>query len=230
MLDTPLAVSMSDAPLFCPFCRECFEGEAQCPEHELPLVPFERLPKMRRVVGDDERLSAWDLRFGRGIVGLAAATILLGFAAPLVTSTIDAPLTVDGFRMAVGVAPNLWVVPCVALALVVILGRRRTLVEMRSMRLAVPLLAGLVASSLAYSLWRVHHAAALLAMRIGRPVTIEVRWGTWVLGAAVVLGCVGGARLGVTRAADGSVDPVGDGDSPEARRVPSDRERDPRWH
>ena len=31
--------------LFCPFCRECFEGEAQCPEHELALVRFEDLPR-----------------------------------------------------------------------------------------------------------------------------------------------------------------------------------------
>ena len=30
-------------PLFCPFCEECFEGEARCPEHDIPLVPFEDL-------------------------------------------------------------------------------------------------------------------------------------------------------------------------------------------
>ena len=36
--------------LFCPFCRESFEGEAVCPEHDLELVPIDRLPRSRGTV------------------------------------------------------------------------------------------------------------------------------------------------------------------------------------
>ena len=51
--------SSSTAVLFCPFCRESFEGETHCPEHELALVPFDRLEgatNSSTQPRDDERL------------------------------------------------------------------------------------------------------------------------------------------------------------------------------
>src|SRR5690606_34261628 len=70
--------------LFCPFCRESFEGLRVCPEHDLPLVSFAELgpdpldPENMPEIIDATELATVDPRFGRGYV--AAAAVLIGLA------------------------------------------------------------------------------------------------------------------------------------------------------
>ncbi|MEM7139230.1 MAG: hypothetical protein AAF500_21845 [Myxococcota bacterium] len=71
--------------LFCPYCRESFEGIDECPEHRLWLVEIDQLPP------EDGRAPSGvsffvDPRFGRGPVLAGAALVLFGFALPFVRS------------------------------------------------------------------------------------------------------------------------------------------------
>lgn len=183
---------MSHPPLFCPFCRECFEDAEVCPEHELPLVPFDRLPsRAAPEPGDDEAVAPHDLRFGRGWLLLASVLLLGGMAAPLVSSALGSRgITASGYGLASDRALNLWVIPAVALTYVSVLLRRRTPRQMRGSRIAVPVLALLVAGSLGYTLLRIHRATELAGMEL------TVRWGIVPLAAGVVLGLAAGLRFG----------------------------------
>ncbi|MFW5877069.1 MAG: hypothetical protein ACOCXM_10055 [Myxococcota bacterium] len=183
---------MSRPPLFCPFCRECFEDHAVCPEHELVLVPFDRLPSPKHAEPPEgEPVPLHDLRFGRGWLLLAAILLLGGMALPLVTTAEGArSTTATGYEIATDRALNLWIVPAVAAALINILMRRRTPAQMRGSRLAIPMLGLLMAGSLGYTLWRIHRVAELVEM------TVAVRWGVVVLGAGVAVTFIAGLRLG----------------------------------
>ena len=183
--------------LFCPFCRECFEGESRCPDHDLRLVSFEQLPEAKRVVADDEPLSPYDPRFGRGFVFLAGLMLVVGFLAPLVRTSHPGGEAWDtGYRLAATQALNLWIVPMVGVALIVILFRRVTLAGMRAVRLALPLLSFIAALSIALTLFRLYEGAAHVEAQIRQPVTIELRWGAWAMIAGACLGALSGAWLG----------------------------------
>jgi len=186
-------------PLFCPFCRECFEGEAVCPDHELTLVSFEKLPRRgRSTVGLDERVQVYDVRYGRGFLWGAALLLLFGLALPLVTATLADTTSFSGFEVASRVAPSLWAVPCVSAALVSVLVRRRTLRQMLAARVAVPMLALLGATALGYTFWRIDRGAVQMSERMGEEVAVGLGPGVWVLGAGLLLALVGGLRLGST--------------------------------
>ncbi|MFW6050174.1 MAG: hypothetical protein ACODAU_03300 [Myxococcota bacterium] len=193
-------------PLFCPFCRECYEDEEVCPEHELRLVPFDRLPRERRSAPPEgEPVPLHELRFGRGVLLLGAILLLLGMAAPLVTTGASGlSVTATGYELAADEARNLWIVPAVAAALLSILVRRRTPAAMRGSRLAVPLLSLLVLGSVGYTLWRIHRVAQL------RDMSVAVEWGVIVLLLGFVAAVTGGLRLGgafTSRAGTGAPPP-----------------------
>ncbi len=193
--------SSTTAVLFCPFCRESFEGETHCPEHELALVPFDRLEgatNSSTQPRDDERLDTFDLRFGRGVVGAGALLALIGFASPIGSiSAAGERLLVTGPSIAVTHAPTLWVVPGVGLAALILLARRRTLAGMRAIRLVVPLLAWGVPMSVWSALRKLDRWAELMSVGDVQAVA-HYGWGLGVLGAATLLLIVGGLRLGVT--------------------------------
>lgn len=193
-----------EAPRFCPFCREAYEGEETCPEHELELVSFDALPVRKAMVADDEAVAPWERGYGRGLLAAAALGLLLGPLAPLVTATVDGrQVTASGYEVAVGVgvtgggAPYLWMVPGVAVAIALVLMRRRTPAAMRGARIAVPLLVLLAGASVGLTLWRVHLGAARVADMSGREVGVDAGWGVYAIGAFVILGLVGGLRFGV---------------------------------
>jgi hypothetical protein len=189
--------------LFCPFCRECFEapfegGVARCPEHELPLVEFEKLPKTAEdleaeIPRDDQDVSVFDGRFGRGFVAAGAAGFLVSFSMTFVD--IAAAGDVRGFtsfEAASARAPNLWTVPFVAALLVAILSRRRSLARMRSARLSVLLLGFAPLFAMGYSYLRVLEGAAhATAMQVSPGV------GVWFAAASTLLVVYGSRRLGV---------------------------------
>lgn len=191
---------MSDAtPLFCPFCGECFEGESQCPEHDIPLVPFQELDRLRGRPnpGDDEEVAFYDLRFGRGLVFAGAALMVTGFFSPVLASHYGSDIRVaTGFDAASTVAMNLWVLPLVAFTIVSIVTRRRTPAAMRGVRLAIPMLAMLGGVSLGYTIWRVSEGAERIMRAYGQEVEVELRFGIWIAVLGVLIALVGGLRLG----------------------------------
>ena len=197
--EPPDAEPPDGAPLFCPFCGECFEGERRCPSHDLPLVPFDALAAMQTkpVPDEHEPVPPYDPRFGRGWIAAGALLVLVGFLLPFATSTQGARVaTATGLQVASRAALNLWLLPMAAVTWTAILARRRTLAEMRGARLAIPLLCLGAAASLGYSLWRIHEGAARIGRAYGVDVDIDVRAGAWVMGVGVVLALVGGLRFG----------------------------------
>jgi hypothetical protein len=182
---------MPDVPRFCPFCRECYEEVDRCPEHDLALVPFDRLaPEGAGGPAEDEPLGLHDLRFGRGWLLLAVVLLLVGMGLPLVSS---GHATASAYDLATDRAVNLWIVVAVAGALLSVWMRRRTLILLRGSRVAVAALALMAVASLAYTLVRVHRASALVDW------AFRVEWGAYVLLAGAVAALVAAIRLGVIR-------------------------------
>lgn len=188
---------MGDQVLFCPFCKESFEGEQQCPEHELELVPIFELPVERRQLDDNARIPWFSPALGRGPVAAAALATLLAFGA-LPLSRVEGPVSMGGtmLRLALESTPRLWLVPAAALAVLMILLRRRSPLGMRGVRLLVPLLA-CVPPAVVYWSWRgVVAAVALLAQRSGQALEPQLGTGAWLVFVAALPGVVFGLRLG----------------------------------
>jgi hypothetical protein len=192
--------------LFCPFCRESFEGTNLCPEHELALVSFDQLAP-EAVPDDDEEaplddasradprppderpLAAFDPRFGRGLVALGGLLNLLALALPLIT--------VPGFETAkthqiARAVPSLWTLLLVSFTVLFVLARRRTPRRLRGLRLLIPLLSGVSPLTLAWAIVRLSDGGTT-AVRLGPAV--------YAVGAASLLLLLGGLRLGVWPAA-----------------------------
>ena len=136
--------NMADDPndarlLFCPFCRECYEGETTCPVHELDLVDFIDLPKQaheRQLPGWEEDLLPWDPRFGRAWLALGTLVVLVGWFLPFASATVDDQETTwSALELALGPARSLWTVPFTAALFAVLLLRRRTPLQMLGARL-----------------------------------------------------------------------------------------------
>lgn len=227
-MDRVVAVRPPSSPtvvLFCPFCRESFEGETKCPEHELALVPFDELAGASSsgdLPRDDQRLGTFDLRFGRGVVGLGAVLALVGFLCPLgsITSATET-LLVTGPSIAVTHAPTLWVVPGIGFLALVLLAQRRTLARMRAIRIVVSLLAWGVPMSVWSAVRRLDHWAELASVG-ERVATAHYGWGLGVLGLATLLLMVGGLRLGVAKARE----TLPHGAEPDRASSPIDIDRD----
>lgn len=181
--------------LFCPFCRECFEGEETCPEHELDLIPFQELPEAKRQprVGDDERVPSWELGYGRGLVLSGSALMFIGFLGSFVRGRGG---EATGLEFATSDAVNLWLIPFVATTLVAILMRRRTPRQMRGARVALPLVALTAGGSIVLTFYKVFTAAGMYSDHTGEEIVIEILWGVWVVVFGIALAFVGGLRAG----------------------------------
>ncbi|MBX3272426.1 MAG: hypothetical protein KF729_19360 [Sandaracinaceae bacterium] len=183
--------------LFCPFCRECYEGETVCPVHELRLVDFTALPKQaheRDLPGLEDDVDPWDVRFGRGWIALGALFVLVGFFMPFASATVeDQSVSWSGLDLANGPARTMWTVPFVAALYVWLLLRRRSVVKMAGARLVAFLLAFAPAASVVYSMvnmWRGIerlHGAGLLEWGLGIPV----------IAAGAALLAIGAVRFGL---------------------------------
>ena len=182
--------------LFCPFCAEPFEGLARCPTHDLELVPFRELARIR-AVDDEARVPVFSFGMGRGALFLGAALTLVAFLCPLVRLSGQVELTNTIEELATGRAPRLWLVPAAALATISILVRRRTPVGMRGARLALCLLALLPAVVVAITVFGAHEATAQLAGRLGAQVHVHWGAGAWLVWIAVVPLLWGSLRFGV---------------------------------
>lgn len=189
---------MSDDVLFCPFCGESFEGEARCPEHDLPLVDMAELGRLRAAQGPDEDqpLAPYDMRFGRGPLLAATIVLVAAFFLPFLELRLDGRIVqVSALEQAAGSrAINLWIVPLVGLGWFLLAFRRRTLRTLRGGRLAAVATGLLGLSSLGYTLWTVTRAVDQQAA--GRDVGLSLASGSYVMGAALVLGTALSLRLG----------------------------------
>lgn len=202
----PMAASNPDDDtklLFCPFCRECYEGERECPEHELALVDFADLPKQaheRELPGWEEPVVPWEPRFGRAEMALGAVAVIAGFFLPIAVGTSEGQtISWSGFDVAMGRGANLWTVPFVGAMFIYLLVRRRTPVQMLGARLVAVVLSVMPVVSLGYSLWHVQRG---VDQQHG---ALAVEWGVgvWVIAAATLLLFVGGVRFGTMPSEDG---------------------------
>jgi hypothetical protein len=172
--------------LFCPFCRDGFEGVAECPDHELTLLPIDRLPPL------EERSLAEvaffvDPRLGRGGVLLGAWLVVVGFLGPFVRA---GELDASALEVAIDGAHNLWLTPGAALGVLWVLWARRSRLGMQNARLAVAGLALVGALPLIYTGRRI----ALVA---GAQVSeLEWRWGFAVMVAGLATAALASTRLG----------------------------------
>ena len=176
--------------LFCPFCRDAFEGCAECPEHELTLVAIDQLPRTPESALDSVTFFV-DPRLGRGLVLLGATLILLGFVAPFVSAR---GVSASALEVAIDGAGNLWLIPGAALALLWILWRRRSRDTMRAARFAVLGLALGGALPLIYTTRRIGLVADAYT------ADVEWLWGLWLMVAGLLVAALGSRSIGRRRA------------------------------
>ena len=172
--------------LFCPFCRDGFEGLVECPEHELTLLPLDRLPKLAEQPVPEITFFV-DPRFGRGGVFLGALLVIAGFFGPFVRA---GELDASALEVAVDGAHNLWFTPGAALAVFWVLWARRGRRLMRDARVAVAGLALIGGLPLIYTSRRIALVAGAHAPGL------EWRWGFVVMVTGLVVAGLASTRLG----------------------------------
>jgi hypothetical protein len=198
--------------LFCPFCRDSFEGRKTCPAHDLALVTFERLApadherfeesdeseadqsslgretsRFDASARDDRPCGVFEPRHGRAEVALGA--LLVGAALPLELVKFPHQPPLHTYELARAL-PSLWTLGLVCFTALYALARRRTLRELRGLRVLVPALALVAPFTVGWLLYR----------RFGDDVAFGPAVYAVVLGSLLLL--VGGLRLGAaTRAA-----------------------------
>jgi hypothetical protein len=186
-----------DQVLFCPFCGEGFEGQTTCPEHELLLVPWQRLPRQTAEPPADEPVPWFSPRSGRGSIAFGAALALLAFLV-LPLARVEGDLKMGGtmLQLALGGTPRLWLVPAAAWAQLAILYRRRTPSSMRGARLAVALVALVPVLACVWTWVGAHDAVALLARGTHQELHLRAASGAYAMALAVLAMLAGAVRLG----------------------------------
>jgi hypothetical protein len=190
---------VTDTPiLFCPFCREAFEGLERCPTHDTALVGLRELGALAAASAyEDAALPWWSWRAARGWLASGALLTLLAFFCPLATLSGDIHATNSGWQLAHGRALRLWIVPTAAFALLLMLYRRRTGREMRGARLAALFVSILPSTVVIFTLLGARSAAERMAARMQADVQLQIGAGAWMIWLAAVLMIWGSLRFGV---------------------------------
>jgi hypothetical protein len=190
--------------LACPFCRELFDrAEAErCPECDIALLPLHRLPPSHEEVEEDaarweqtrpedEPLGVLTLRRGRGaLLAVALASLLVFWLAPWVS--VSAPYTAvrSGYSLARGPIAFLWGGATAWLSSIALVLSRRTIRQMRGVRVILMVFAAMTASEV----------AVLLVLSPSRvrdlPVAYEWRWGLYAALVLSAAGVLAAARFG----------------------------------
>ena len=186
--------------LFCPFCRECFEGVQVCPDHDLALIPFHKLPPDRAStelpeLNEDTPLEALEVRFGRGFV--AAGALLNGVVLGLEFVRFPGGRGLSTATLA-STIPALWTVGLVSFTLLFVLRRAKTLRALRALRVLVPALACISPLTLIWELLRIR-AGTVLWMAQVRSSQALPGAALYVCLLASGLIVYGGVQLGVRR-------------------------------
>jgi len=186
--------------LFCPFCRESFEGRTSCPDHDLALVDFEKLgpdplePDNLPEVIDETPLGLVEPTFGRGFVAAGAFLNALALGCDFVARSGSSPAVTT--RALAVTLPSLWTLGLVSFTLLFILQRRRTPRALRSVRVLVPVLALISPFTAAWAFHRVDEGVLVWATG-ERVIHAAPGFALYVIGAAACLIFYGGLRLGV---------------------------------
>jgi hypothetical protein len=187
----------NDTVLFCPFCGDGFEGLTHCPDHELPLVPWQQLPRAKRADPPDVDLAWTSPRLGRGWLASSALLGLIAFAClPLGHARGSAQMGGTMLQLALHGAHKLWLVPAAAITLLLMLYRRRSPRALRAARVAA-LFTTLVAPVAVLWTWSgVREAVAELAQRNGETIVPALSSGSYLVFIAAIAGVIASLRLG----------------------------------
>jgi hypothetical protein len=177
--------------LACPFCRQLFgpdEGLARCPDCGLELRPLEHLPPSAEarspedyVAPEDRRLPTAYIRRGRGLLLIIGALGLALFLMPWIVMRHPYDATLSGLDLARASAGWLWAGPVAWFVLLPLVATRRTIAQMRGVRLICTLFCSITPLDVAM-LWAIpSHSGAI-------PVVYSFAWGAY---ASLVLGLAG---------------------------------------
>jgi len=183
--------------LFCPFCGDGFEGQTLCPDHELPLVPWQQLPRAKH--GDPPEVDlAWHSpRLGRAWLALCSLALLIAFAAlPLGRVSGGASMGGSMLQLALHGGHKLWLVPAASVTLIALLYRRRSPRAMRAARLAALFTVVVAPLSVLWAWSSTLAAVALLAERSGQQLSPALASGGYTVLLATIPGLIGALRFG----------------------------------
>lgn len=190
--------------LACPFCRELFDNReaSRCPQCDLPLLPMERLPPSAETLAaegtpyvppEHRPLGTWYWRRGRGALFVLAVLGAASFFAPWVQLTHAHEVTLRGFDLARGNAPWLWGGAIGWFLMLPLLLSRRTVADLRGIRVIAATFAAMTLGEVAMLLLRPPAEHAYVSYGL------EYTWGLYasgVVSAAAILVSLGlGGRL-----------------------------------
>ncbi len=184
--------------LFCPFCREAFEAETVCPDHDLPLVDFRELPRTAPSITEDTLLSRWSPAGGRGLLAAGALGALLAFMTlPFASSEGAVQMGGSMLKLALLGSHKLWLIAAAASAQLALLARRRTLRSLRGARVAAFIIGIVPLVALLWSYRATEQATARFAAREGMELVLRLASGGYALIACSTLMCIAALRLGL---------------------------------
>jgi hypothetical protein len=186
--------------LFCPFCREHFEGLTHCPTHELLLLPFSELGEPLDADDDDRPLPAYSPGLGRGLLLAGVVLTLLAFLCPLASLSGQVSMSSTLLDMARTRSARLWLVPTAMFAQLLVLHRRRTPAALRGARLSVLLLSLLPSVVVASKLFDIRAVAQLMTTNLRSAVHMHIGVGAWLVWLAALPMLRASATLGVRAA------------------------------
>lgn len=188
--------------LSCPFCRELFaEEEARaCPDCDLPLVPLQKLPLSLEGQAEalangvdppeDQTLPLAYAGRGRAALGALAMGGLALFFAPWVSVERPDPLVLSGWDLASRNAPWLFGGAVGWFMLLPLLATRRTVNQLRGIRVIATLFCALTLGEAALLLLRPPHSEGYFT------VGLVYQWGLYASGLCAALAAFFAARLG----------------------------------
>lgn len=184
--------------LYCPFCREAFEDSERCPDHDIALVPLRELRRFSGIAAADEQpLPWWSPQRARGVVALGAVVTLIAFVCPFGSLVGEVELTNTLLALARGRAARLWVVPMAAIALLLLLYRRRSPAALRSARLAALFVSLLPSCVVTFTWLGAREAADAMSIKQAAYVQFQLGSGAWLVWASGLLLTWGSLRLGL---------------------------------
>lgn len=188
--------------LSCPFCRELFARDEgpRCPECDLPLVPLHQLPlsldgQAEAAEGpvdppEDQKLPLLFFRRGRGLVPALALFGLLLFFAPWVSLMRPDEIELSGFDLATSNAPWLFGGAVGWFLLPPLVLSRRTLNQLRGIRVVCTLFSAMTAGEAAMMLLNPPAEHGYFA------TGLDYGWGIYSSLVVSVLGAAASMRLG----------------------------------
>lgn len=190
--------------LCCPFCRELYtkdDAVERCPDCGVELVPFYEVPPSPESQLEKEamleqtplewrRLAFWDFRRGRGLLPLLALLGLISYALPWFSQSLPETRVLSGYQLARHHVGWLWGGAVGWFVLIPLVLSRRSIAEMRGVRMIAAVFASLTATEV----------LVFVNVTSSRHSQIVVQfaweWGIWISCFVSALGACIAATLG----------------------------------